>query len=214
MTVLKQIGSYASYKSLFLNAYLAARLITEETPSIGHADDDDDDGERRGINITVFTPNRRGAALVILCVYRALRACADLGWVRSMNKTESISFVTSAGTRNELFVYPARPENLRACGGGGAAKSTLLLLEPMWFDKRVLQSLLVDVVTAFSRTIIVTSPADAETNLLIDSLQADVGYEHVGVFNVDETPDEQALQELAQAMREVSMDVSDDDGDE
>lgn len=84
-------------------------------------------------DILIYSNNHRASKMMLLQTYRCVRilqANEDFGGkVTSLNKNESMTYETQDGFTNELFAYPAKPDNLR--GTGSKRKTGSVILEEM-----------------------------------------------------------------------------------
>jgi len=89
-------------------------------------------------DVLTYSNNLRAAKAVLLNTYKMLKVlAANLGGsIKSLNKNESLTFVTRDGFENEMKCFPAKPENLR--GTGSTKKSGTVIAEEFGFmDVRV-----------------------------------------------------------------------------
>ena len=89
-------------------------------------------------DVLCYSNNMRASKMLLLTVYKQLKILAAHlgGHVKSLNKNESLTFVTRDGYENEMFAYPAKPENLRGTGSKKAS-GTVIAEEFGFMDVRV-----------------------------------------------------------------------------
>jgi len=89
-------------------------------------------------DVLCYSNNMRASKMLLLTVYKQLKIIASVlgGHVKSLNKNESLTFVTRDGYENEMFAYPAKPENLRGTGSKKAS-GTVIAEEFGFMDVRV-----------------------------------------------------------------------------
>lgn len=84
-------------------------------------------------DVLIYSNNHRASKMMLLQTYRVVRtlqANPDFGGrVMSLNKNESLTYRTKDGHTNDLFAFPAKPENLR--GTGSKRKTGTVILEEM-----------------------------------------------------------------------------------
>ena len=89
-------------------------------------------------DVLVYSNNLRASKMLLLQTYKMLKLLSAKfgGHIKSLNKNESLTYVTRDGYENEMFAYPAKPENLR--GTGSKKKTgTVIAEEFAYMDVRV-----------------------------------------------------------------------------
>ena len=73
-----------------------------------------------GHDVLVYSNNHRASKMLLLQAYKFIKIlCSNPkfgGFIDAINKNESITFVTRDGYINNMYAYPAKPDNLRGTG--------------------------------------------------------------------------------------------------
>jgi len=88
----------------------AAEIVTQ--PGSAHSE--------YGHDVLLYANNHRASKMDLLQGYRDIKVLSSDpefgGKIESMNKNESLNFITKDGYTNTMYCYPAKPDNLRGTG--------------------------------------------------------------------------------------------------
>lgn len=97
-------------KTVAIAMFTAAEIVTQpgrKAHEVGH-------------DVLIYSNNQRASKMLLLQVYKMVKILSDNpafgGRVDSLNKNESLGFITKDGWRNEVYAYPANEEKLRGTG--------------------------------------------------------------------------------------------------
>ena len=115
-------------KTIAVSGFAACELITQSGPP----------GSERGHDVLVYSNNMRASKMVLLQTYKMVKLLIPRfgGRIKALNKNESMTVITSEGFENEIFAFPAKPDNLRGTGSK-APTGTVIAEEFAYMDVRV-----------------------------------------------------------------------------
>lgn len=123
-----------------LSRFVAAEIVTQpgdSTSEYGH-------------DVLTYANNQRASKMMLMNSYKYVKLLAANpefgGYVRSLNKNESMEFMTREGYINIMYAYPAKPETLRGTGSR-AVTGTVIAEEFAYMDLSIVFKIIAPTLT-------------------------------------------------------------------